>query len=70
MHASSIETRSTLPTIVLRRKKKRVNATRRFTRHSLGMAYYHRLTAEGIEDRYARKYAMHRYGTDPWDYLR
>ena len=52
------------------RKKKRAEGTRRFSRWSLGMAYYHRLLAKGVEEKYARRYVMDRYDIDPWDYLR
>ena len=51
------------------RKKKRAEGVRQFSGWSLGMAYYHRLTAEGMEEKYARRYATERYGIDPWDYL-
>ena len=51
------------------RKKKRAEGVRQFSKWSLGMAYYHRLTAGGMEEKYARRYAINKYGIDPWDYL-
>lgn len=52
------------------RKKKRTEGVRRFSRFSLGMAYYHRLLARGMEEKHARRRVVERYDIDPWDYLR
>lgn len=52
------------------RKKRRAEGVRQFSEWSLGMAYYHRLLAKGMEEKHARRRAVERYGADPWDYLR
>ena len=51
------------------RKKRRAEGVRQFSEWSLGMAYYHRLIADGMEEKYARRYVIDRYAIDPWDYL-
>ena len=67
---SLVKTPATFLSSLSQRKKKKVEGVRQFSKWSLGMAYYHRLTAGGMEEKYARRYAINKYGVDPWDYLR